>query len=297
MDLALAVDVGATKVAAGVVDERGCLLDRATIPTNPAAGDEESVPDGDDLFGRIAELLERFAPFDRFVCCGIGSAGPVSADGRRLSPLNIPAFRDFPLLDRVTEATGLPTRLETDAKALALAEGWVGGAVGVSDYMAMVVSTGIGGGIVLNGRLLDGGSGNAGHVGQMIVCWPGRAIPSHVAGSLEAEASGTAIAVHSGRPAPEARTAVIAEAGRVVGRAAGSVANLLDLKLVLVAGSVALGLGEPFFAAAQKEMDRICRLEFTLGARIQPAGCGAAGPLVGAAAVGFQGIGRSLTTE
>lgn len=301
MDLALAIDVGATKVAVGVVDGRGRLLEQSQTPTRRRSDDEAgpastALTPGDELFGRIGELLERFAPFDRFVCCGIGSAGPISADRQYVSPLNISAFRNFPLAERVSALTGLPTSLETDAKALALAEGWVGSAVGVADYLAMVVSTGIGGGIVLNGRLLDGASGNAGHIGQMIVCWPGRAIPSHVAGSLEAEASGTAIAAHSGRPAPEANTAVIADAGQVVGRAAGSVANLLDLKLVLVAGSVALGLGEPFFTSAQREMDRICRLEFTLGARIQPAGCGAAGPLVGAAAVGYRGIGRPFNS-
>lgn len=290
MDFALAIDVGATAVAVGVVDERGRLCERASIPTAP----DHDQPGGDALFARVAALLADFAPFDRYACCGIASAGPISADGQRVSPVDIPAFRDFPLVERIGVDTGLPSTLDAEAKALALAEGWVGGAVGVSDYLTMAVCTGISGGIVLNGRLLDGGTGNAGHIGQMIVCWPGRTIPSHVAGSLEAEASAAAIAAHSGRPAPQARTAVVAEAGRVVGQAAGSVANLLDLKLVLVSGSVALGLGEPFFAAAQSEMDRICRLEFTLGARIEPAGCGDEGPLIGAAAVGFRGIGRPL---
>lgn len=214
--------------------------------------------------------------------------------GVLVSPLNIKGMRSFPLAERVEKFTGLCCRVENDAKSLALAEGWVGSAVGVSDYMAMVVSTGIGGGIVLNGRLLDGAAGNAGHIGQMIVAAPGRPLPSHCDGSLESEVSGTAIAAHSGHPPIEATTAVVAEAGTLVGRAAGSVANLLDLKLVLVAGSVALGFGEPFFAAAQNEMDRICQLDFTTGARIEPAGCGDEGPLIGAAAVGFRACGRGV---
>ncbi len=214
--------------------------------------------------------------------------------GELISPLNIAAFRSFPLAERLRALTGLPCRVDNDAKALALAEGWVGAAVGVDNYMAMVVSTGVGGGIVLNGNLLEGGSGNAGHIGQLIVAAPGRAIPGHVAGTLEAEASGTAIAIHSGHLAQEAPTAVVAEAGTHVGRAAGSVANLLDLKLVVVAGAVALGFGEPFFAAAQAELDRVCRLDFSLGARIEPAGCGDEGPLIGAGAVGFRSIGERL---
>ena len=79
--------------------------------------------------------------------------------------------------------------------------------------------------------------------------------------------------------------------GTLVGRAVASVANLLDLRLAVVAGSVALGYGEDFFAAAQAELDARCRIEFARGARIVPAGLGDAGPLVGAAAVGWRGEG------
>ena len=302
MDLALAVDIGGTKLAAGVVDAGGRLRARASVPTRggppdgPAGAGQAPRPQGggaagEELFARLVRLIERFGPYDRFRCCGVGCAGPMSAGGELVSPLNIPAFRSFPLAARLREVTGLACRVDNDAKALALAEGWVGAAVGVDDYLAMVVSTGVGGGIVLNGRLLEGAAGNAGHIGQMVVAAPGRAIEGHVAGTLEAEASGTAIAVHSGHGAAEAPTSVVAEAGTHVGRAAGSVANLLDLRLVVVAGSVALGLGEPFFAAAQREMDRICTLDFSRGARIEPAGCGDEGPLIGAAAVGFRSVG------
>jgi glucokinase len=111
-------------------------------------------------------------------------------------------------------------------------------------------------------------------------------------GCLEAEASGTSIAAITGRPAAEAGPEVIERTGRLVGRAVASVANLLDLGLAVVAGSVALGYGEPFFAAAQAELDAQARLSFSEGARIVPGGLGAAGPLVGAAAVGWRGVGR-----
>jgi glucokinase len=85
---------------------------------------------------------------------------------------------------------------------------------------------------------------------------------------------------------------MVARTGRLVGQAVASVANLLDLKLALVAGSVALGYGEPFFAAAQAELDALARLDFSSGARILPGGLGRDGPLVGAAAVGLRGLGR-----
>lgn len=290
MEFALAVDVGGTKMAAGVVDEHGRLHDRCSTSTPTGS---PTIP-ADEVFGALSDLLDRFEPFDRFSICGVGCAGPISADRETVSPLNIAAFRAFPLAERLRDHTGLDCAIDNDAKALALAEAWVGGGVGVTDFVAMVVSTGIGSGIVLEGRLLDGASGNAGHIGQMVVADPGRPFPPQVQGSLEAEAAGPAITAHTGHRPEEATTAAVAESGTLVGRAAGSVANLLDLRLVLVAGSVALSFGEPFFAAAQAEMDRICRLDFSRGARIEPAGCGDEGPLIGAAAVGFRHRGRRI---
>jgi glucokinase len=109
-------------------------------------------------------------------------------------------------------------------------------------------------------------------------------------GCLEAEASGLAIAAVTGRPAAEADAATIARTGTLIGRAVASVANLLDLRLAVVGGSVALGFGDPLFAAAQAELDARARLAFSAGARIIPVGLGDKGPLVGAAAVGWRGL-------
>ena len=141
--------------------------------------------------------------------CGVGCGGPMTPSGEEVSPLNIPAWQGFPLRSRLAELTGLPTHVDNDAKALALAEGWRGAAAGVPDYLAMVVSTGVGGGIVLDGRLLDGRLGNAGHIGHVIVEPDGRPCACGGRGCLEAEASGTAIAEVTGRPAAEAPPEVV----------------------------------------------------------------------------------------
>jgi Transcriptional regulator/sugar kinase len=225
--------------------------------------------------------------------CGIGCGGPMEPGGEEVSTLHIPAFRRFPLRRRVAEATGLSTFVDNDAKALARGEGWVGAAAGRPDFIAMVVSTGVGGGIFLDGRLLDGRAGNAGHIGHVVVVPGGRECFCGGRGCLEAEASGRAIAAATGRPPAEAGPEVIHRTGTLVGRAVASVANLLDLPLAVVAGSVALGFGEPFFAAAQAEIDALARLDFSLGTGIVPAGLGDAGPLIGAAAVGFAGLASS----
>ena len=222
---------------------------------------------------------------------GVGTGGPMTKGGRTVSPVNIPAWRAFPLFDRLSAAFSAPVAIDNDAKALALAEGWLGAARGVDDYVAMVVSTGVGGGIVLDGRLLDGADGNAGHVGHITVEPDGHECGCGARGCLEAEASGTAIAAITGRPAAEATPEVIERTGRLVGRAVATVANLLDLRLAVVAGSVALGFGEPFFDAANAEIDRRARLEFSRSCELRPAALGSDGPLIGAAAVGFRSIG------
>jgi glucokinase len=285
-DRAIAVDIGGTKLAVGLVDGTGTVLSRRTAPT-PAT-------DGDRMWAVLRDLVDAARADGDAVVVGIGSGGPMSERGELVSPLNIPGWRDFPLRSRLAEHTGLPAAIDNDAKALARAEGWVGAARGASDYLAMVVSTGVGGGLVLDGRLLDGADGNAGHIGHVIVEPDGRRCECGARGCLEAEASGTAIAAALGRPAADAPADVRRRTGTLVGRAVASVANLLDLRLAVVAGSVALGYGADFFGAAQVELDRSARLDFSRGARIVPSGCVGDGPLIGAGAVGFAALGLDV---
>jgi glucokinase len=282
----LAVDVGGTKLAAGRVDDSGQLLARAATLT-PPGGDAEAI------FAAVVDVVDQVRSGAE-AACGVGSGGPMREQGRYLSPLNIPGWRDFPLRARLEEHLQLDVAVDNDAKALALGEGWRGAARGVSDFIAMVVSTGVGGGIVLDGRLLDGHDGNAGHIGHVIVEPDGRPCACGARGCLEAEASGTGIEARTGRPPAEATPAERERAGRLVGRAVASVANLLDLQLATIAGSVALGYGPVFFDAAQAEVDRSSRIAHAVGTRVVPAGLGDEGPLVGAAAVALRALGRAV---
>jgi glucokinase len=286
LEVVLAVDIGGTKLAAGRVDGAGVLTDQRAVPT-PTEGSAE------DLWGVLAGLVSSVGRGDE-AAVGVGCGGPMEPGGATVSPLNVPAWRGFPLRDRLSALTGLPVHIDNDAKALALGEGWVGAARGVRNYVAMVVSTGVGGGIVLDGRLLDGATGNAGHIGHVIVEPGGRTCACGAQGCLEAEASGPSIRAATGLDPQVVGEDVRRRVGTLVGRAVATVANLLDLRLAVVAGSVALGYGETFFAAAQAELDIRARIEFARGARILPAGLGDAGPLVGAAAVGRRGLGLDL---
>jgi glucokinase len=285
VEVVLAVDIGGTKLAAGLVDGSGDLVASARAAT-PVTDDAEA------LFAVVMAVAASVGGNGEVVACGVGCGGPMDAGGEAVSTLNIPAWRDFPLRSRLADATGLPTFVDNDAKALALAEGWRGAAAGEANFVAITVSTGVGAGIVLEGRLLEGAAGNAGHIGHVVVEPDGRACRCGGRGCLEAEASGPAIEAATGRPPAEAGPDVVERTGRLVGRAVADVANLLDLRLAVVGGSVALGFGPPFFAAAQSEVDTRSRLGFSVGTRVVPAALGREGPLVGAGALAWRGLRR-----
>jgi len=275
----VAIDIGGTKLAAGLVAADGTLTARCTTPT-PRTDDAE------ELFAALTALLD---PIDTTaaVAVGVGCGGPMARGGEHVSPLNIPSWRAFPLRSRIAAHLDRPVFVDNDAKALALGEGWLGAAADADNFIGMVVSTGIGGGIVLDGRLLDGREGNAGHVGHVIVEPDGHQCGCGARGCVEAEASGTAIRRITGGAPKDAPADVRIRCGTLVGRAIASVANLCDLPLAVVSGSVALGYGEPFFTAAQAEIDARCRLDFSRGTRVVPGALGADGPLIGAARVAF----------
>jgi glucokinase len=208
--------------------------------------------------------------------------------GEEVSPLNIPAWRDFPLRGALREALGVDVFIEGDARALALAEGAFGAAVGERSYLSMVVSTGVGGGFVIDGRLLNGDSGNAGHIGHLNVVNNGAICSCGAYGCLEAEASGWAIETRTGLPAAEADQATRQRTGELVGRAVGTLASVLDFNHCYIAGSVALGFGDEFFEVANKSARAMAMLHYSEHLEIRRSGLGVNGPLLGAALVAWR---------
>ena len=221
------------------------------------------------------------------LACGVACGGPMSRGGDNVSPLHIPSWRNFALRASMAELTGLPTYVDNDAKALAMAEGWIGAARGVDDFIAVVIGTGLGGGIVSGGRLVDGRLGNAGHIGHMIVEPGGRPCRCGAQGCLEAYLAGYAIEVETGRGAAYANKALVERNGRYLGRALAGVAAMCDIRCAVLSGGVAHGWGEPFIEAATHEFGQRSRLAFTAGFDIRPAALGGNAALVGAAAVAF----------
>ncbi len=289
-DVVLAIDIGGSKFACGLVTMRGALLDRSRVEVAADVGPQSHFA---SLAAIVSEQLERAQIHHgvRVRAIGVGCAGPIERDCATVSPVNIPSWRRFELRQHLHELTGLRVFGDLDAKALALAEGWLGAARGVSSFCAMTVSTGVGGGFVIDGELLDGSSGNAGHVGHLIVEPGGRRCGCGARGCLEAEASGLAIEAITGRPPTEPTYDIMRRTGRLVGRAAGMICAAMDLELVVVGGGIALGFAATFFNAAQEEIDAVARVGGP--ARITPARLGDNGPLVGAGAVAIRGMRRA----
>ncbi|MFI7466254.1 ROK family protein [Nonomuraea sp. NPDC049646] len=157
----LAIDVGGTKMAAGLVAPDGTVITsrRAATPQNA---------DAETLWHTLTTLIDPLS--ERAEGVGVGCGGPMTWPDGEVSPLNIPGWRGFPLRARLAgRFPGLPVRLHNDAICLAIAEHWQGAGRGSADMLGMVVSTGVGGGLILGGRLVNGGTGNAGHIGHVVV--------------------------------------------------------------------------------------------------------------------------------
>lgn len=170
----VAIDIGGTKIAGALVHADGTMTDTTRRATPRGA-------DADGVMAAVAEVVAELSAsplWDSAVRCGIGSAGPVDTSRGTVSPVNIGAWRDFPVQERVAaelaaRGADLPTVLAGDGVAMTAAEHWLGAARGHANALCMVVSTGVGGGLVLNGRLHPGPTGNAGHIGHMSVAFDG----------------------------------------------------------------------------------------------------------------------------
>jgi glucokinase len=276
----LALDIGATKVEAAIVHADGTLSRRVRL-----IDDDHR----DDLFAAIVRMARDVLDGEPVAVVGVGCAGPMTRGGAEVSPLNIPSWRNFALRQSLRDALNLEVFIDGDARSLALAEGSFGAARNDSSYLSMVVSTGVGGGFVIDRRLLNGDSGNAGHIGHLNVVPNGRICSCGAFGCLEAEASGWAIEEMTGQPAQLADQVTRERTATLVGRAVGTLASVLDFNRCYVAGSVALGFGDEFFEVANKSARAMAQLHYSEHLEIRRSGLGSDGPLLGAALVAWAG--------
>ncbi|MBT3162362.1 ROK family protein [Streptomyces sp. Vc74B-19] len=300
-DLVAALDIGGTKIAGALVDREGRILVRAQQPT-PAQEDGEAV------MGAVAAVIGDLTAsplWERAGAVGIGSAGPVDASAGTVSPVNVPGWRDYPLVARVRDAAGgLPVELIGDGVAITAAEHWQGAARGHDNALCMVVSTGVGGGLVLGGRLHPGPTGNAGHIGHISVDLDGDPCPCGARGCVERIASGPNIArraLDNGwRPGPDGDTSAAAvaaaaragdpvavasfeRAARALAAGIAATATLVEIDIAVIGGGVGKA-GEVLFAPLRQALTEFAALSFVRRLVVTPAQTGTDAGLVGAAA-------------
>ncbi|RJT92747.1 ROK family protein [Cryobacterium melibiosiphilum] len=295
--LVLAVDLGGTKLETALIDSSGRIQpgSRQRRPTGAHRSQNQVT-----YFLLEAVRASMNAATAPVTAAGIGSAGPVDLAVGSISPLNLPALAGYSVRSIVEDAAGVATALRLDGTCIALAEHWMGATRHARASMSIVVSTGVGGGIVTDGRLLSGKSGNAGHIGQIHVA----AEPGHHTEdtTLEAVSSGPstvrwarrhgwsgstgedlAVAVTQGDRIADTATR---RSAAFVGQAIASAATLLDLEAVAIGGGF-VAVRPDYIDLVRQSANRNAVLAYARDIRITASGLSGDGPLLGAAALWY----------
>ncbi|TWX38820.1 ROK family protein [Frigoribacterium sp. ACAM 257] len=302
-DYALAVDVGGTKVEAALVAADG-VLSPGSRDRRPTGHDSTSDQLADAVRDVVRHALASLGSDDVLVGAGIGSAGPVDLVEGTVSPINLPAWRGFPLRTVVAEllAEDLPVTLRLDGVSLALAEHWVGATQGADNAVAITVSTGVGGGLIVNGRLLSGGTGNAGHIGQIQIADRPEGENAWAA-TLEVIASGPNVVrwaqqqgwqgergedLAAGYVAgDEIAVAAVRRSANAVGEAISSVTTLLDLDVAAIGGGFSR-VSDDYLDLVRATVEEAPVNGYARRVRVVRSGLSDESPLVGAAALVWQ---------
>ncbi|MGO1974122.1 MAG: ROK family protein [Propionibacteriaceae bacterium] len=312
-EFVLAIDIGGTKMALALVAADGTIRREQVCPTLPVADPEEVFA---PCAAAIRELLADCPRTDRSITdhpgplrVGIGSAGPINGPAGHVSPVNIPAWREYPIVERVhtvvAEATGSePTvLLAGDGHCIALGEHWLGAGRDLDSMVGMVVSTGIGGGAVLDGRLFAGHTGNAVHVGHTSVNAFGEQCVCGSHGCVEMYARGPAMVAaaqqqgwvgedakdltRDARAGHPVAVAAIDHGMRALAAGIAATATQLDVATFVIGGGVAKA-GAVIFDPLRAHLPDFAVLPYVAHLELRAAELDNAG-LIGAAALALQG--------
>ena len=295
----LAIDIGGTKLAAGVVDAAGHVHSFLVTPTDGETGRDRVVERLLELGRRAAEASE--LPWSEIRAVGIGCGGPLDARRGLISPPYLPGWHDVPLVAIAEEAYGLPVVVENDATAAAAGEHRYGAGAGTRNLVYLTVSTGVGGGVVVDGRLYRGSQGNGAELGHVTVDWRGRVCRGcGRRGCLEAYVSGTSIAERAREAGLDLATAAdVAAAARsgdagaqavweetVAALACGltSIVNLFEPELVVIGGGVSRA-GEMLLGPVRERVRADAMTPAGAEVEIVPSALGERVGVVGAAAI------------
>ena len=286
----IGVDLGGTKISAGAVSVDGVrTVGVRSIPTQSELGEEGVV---DRIHGVIEGVIldamqETGAKRKDFVGIGVGAPGPLDrANGIVVVAPNL-GWKDFPLRERITSRFGLPATLDNDANCATVGEFWCGAARGARNVVGITIGTGIGGGLIFDGRLYHGSSDVAGEIGHTTIDVNGRHCNCGNYGCLEAYASGPAIATRAREALQREDTAsllpglasgqleritaelvydaakrgdglaneIVRETARYLGAGIANLLNVVNPDVVVIAGGVTRA-GEALFTPLYTEVRR-----------------------------------------
>lgn len=261
---ALAVDIGATKAALGIVTDEFKILDKIEVPTGAGTKIWQ------DIEGASRSLLSKVD--GQCLGVGIGSAGPLHLNEGQISPVNIPNWRKFPIVEQFSQLVGTNNVvLHGDAMALAHAEYRLGAGMNTRNMFGMVVSTGIGGGLILDGKLFTGVTGNASYFGHHSIAFEGKQCVCGRIGCVETYASGPKMVEYAQelgwqcadpdfkQLAADARLgnahaiASIDRGSRALANAIVNVLDILDINTVVIGGGVSEA-GEIYWEPLRKHI-------------------------------------------
>ncbi|HEX6942621.1 MAG TPA: ROK family protein [Gemmatimonadaceae bacterium] len=280
------VDLGGTNIVAGALAEDGS--DLIAMRSEPTRADQGA----DQVIDRIVRMIDTViaetiahtgAKRDDMIGVGVGAPGPLDRErGIVITTPNL-GWTNFPLRDVVAERTRLPVRIDNDANCATLGEWWLGAAKGANNVIGMTIGTGIGGGIILGGRLYHGSADMAGEIGHATIDITGRRCKCGNYGCLEAYASGPSIAdrarealsgdeslmvkMAGGDPAritaatvyeaakrgDDTALDVVRETSRFLGAGVANLLNIFNPDVVVIAGGVTQA-GETLFAPLRREV-------------------------------------------
>jgi glucokinase len=296
----LALDIGGTKLAAGVVDVSGVVHSFLVVPSEAERGPDAML---ESLWGLGRRAVDDSGvDWQAIEAVGIGCGGPLDPSrGLLLAPPHLPGWRDIPVTELAEQEFGRPATVENDATAAAAAEHRYGAGAGVRHMVYLTISTGVGGGVVVDGRLYRGAMENGGELGHVTVDWHGRPCRGcGRRGCLEAYVSGTSIAERAQEAGLDFATAAdVAAAARtgdpgavivwdetVEALACGltSIINLFEPELVVIGGGVSRA-GEQLLAPVRERVRTSAMGPAGRAADIVSAALGEQVGVVGAAAI------------
>lgn len=315
-DHVIAVDLGGTNIRVAVISATGEMAHRLRTPTRAEDGPKA-------VIARIGDAIKKVvaeAQLDADVPVGVASPGPLNPrKGIVHYTPNLPGWRDVPVVEWLTEQVNRRVTLANDGNCAALGEARFGSAVGVQNLVYLALGTGIGGGIISEGVLIDGKNGLGAEVGHVTVSLDGPRCSCGSVGCLESFAAGWAIqreaeavattadgdrmrelagdgAIHAGIVAeaaqqgdPAARL-ILDRAGRALGGAMGAFINIFDPEMIVIGGGVA-ALGELLLGPAKQQMPQHCFVDMRKDVRITYSSLGGDTGLFGAAALAFSVFG------